>query len=477
MGDRARFCGSCGAELTPKAPAFLVEQATPGTVLKDRYKLVRALPARGAARQEGNLLWEAQDGTTGGRVQIQLLPRALTDDATRVAELKRVCELWQKADHAAIVRLERLEFDPVPFLVLEHVDAISFEELLASRGGRDHGPFQPEELATLLPPVGEALDALYDKGLVHGAVEPGHLLVPDARTGPATRVTHPGVGALLRASVTKPAGGPGYTAPEQGGGRGDQRSDVYALALTIAQLLTGRHPLQNGGVDLSGVPATVRAHLERGLAAQPDARPASPGKLVREVVEGARHAQKAPPPAEPTMRMVPVNMTPASMTPAKADGVAQAAGDGAAKVGAPDARAALRAPAPPAPAADFEKTIRFVPGMIDESLAAPPAKAPPPPPAPKPPPPPPPPPMAALRAAPLPAPPQQAETEKTIRFVPGMNDTSLAPAPQKQEPPPAQQAAPQEGQPGPEPGGATFEWVLIVALGLIALWQLMQYLR
>ena len=558
VGDRARFCGSCGTAITPKQPAFSVEQAAPGTVLKERYKLVRALPARGAAKSAGSLLWEAQDATTGGRVQVQLLPKALTDNADHVAELKKICDAWQSASHAALVRLEALESDPVPYLVLEHVDAISFEELLASRGGREHGPFQPEELAALLPSVGEGLDALAEKGLPHGAVEPGHLLVPDARTGPATRVTHPGVGALIRAALGKQNDPESYAAPEQASGKAEPRSDVYALALTIAHLLTGKHPRQGGSLELTGVPVAIRAVLEKGIAQQPDGRPATAGRLVREVVEAARQAPAAGPGIEPTMRM--------TRSGAKADGAgAKNGNDG--KVGAPDARAALRAaPAAPPPAEDFEKTIRFVPGMTDASMGgntppapqpvppppppAPPAPAPAPAPkkaapepaepevektirfvpgmiddslnaakadvakpAPKPPPPPTPPPPtsppptpppptpppphrpaqtgektqsfsapAAFKAAPAPV--DGGEVEKTIRFVPGMADTSLAPAPQKPNPANSAQAAqgaadPAEpGKPaGPEPGGATFEWVLIVALGLIALWQILQALR
>jgi hypothetical protein len=104
-------------------------------------------------------------------------------------------------------------------------------------------------------------------------------------------------------TVTLPGhvvGTPGYVAPEVVGGQAaTAAADIYSLAVVARELL-GEH-----------------AELERGLAADPSARPSSAGELVRALAGGEARTRVLLPPAR---RIEPIPATrpaPAAARPAR----------------------------------------------------------------------------------------------------------------------------------------------------------------
>lgn len=127
--------------------------------------------------------------------------------------------------HAAVIA-------GLPYLVLEYIDGATATEAL-----RAAGPISPAGLVALLQPVCEGLDALHTRGILHRDVKPSNILL--ARDG---RVVLTDFGIACRC---KAAGGefvvgtPAYMAPELQRGEYSVRSDIYALGITAAALLTG----------------------------------------------------------------------------------------------------------------------------------------------------------------------------------------------------------------------------------------------
>jgi hypothetical protein len=149
-------------------------------------------------------------------------------------------------------------------------------------------------IATWLSPVAAALDYLHERGYVHGDVRPSTVRF-DAKGEPY--LCGPGPGALLaessgvsltEASVLLAA--PEYLAPEWVMGRPlDGRVDQYALALTVYEMLCGRHPFEGSTPTAvlvrqtvqtprplheicPAIPAQLSAVVQRALSKEPEQR-------------------------------------------------------------------------------------------------------------------------------------------------------------------------------------------------------------
>lgn len=104
-------------------------------------------------------------------------------------------------------------------VVMERVRGPSAAELLGA------GPLPARAVLELGLQVGAALQEIHAAGLVHRDVTPGNVLID--RTGVA-KLADLGL-LLLAGSADRPAGTPGYAAPEPIAGRPVPASDVFSL--------------------------------------------------------------------------------------------------------------------------------------------------------------------------------------------------------------------------------------------------------
>jgi PAS domain S-box-containing protein len=158
------------------------------------------------------------------------------------------------------------------------------------------GPVSPERSWAIVSAVAEALHRAHGAGLVHRDIKPGNVLF-DASGRPlladfGLAPTHFGFAV----------GTPAYMAPEQAmGGQADRRSDVYALAAVLFEMLTGR-PLRPAGGSVAeqlraaattvpprasevvpSLPAYVDTVLQRALAEGPGDRYQSTVDLLHDL--------------------------------------------------------------------------------------------------------------------------------------------------------------------------------------------------
>ena len=205
--------------------------------------------------------WRAGAGASADAVAIKLFHRP--GDAAR-AEASMLGAL----EHPNIVRLhEVLVTRAGVALVLEHAAGGSLASVLARRG-----PLAPAEVVSVGLGIGAALVAAHGRGVVHGDVHPGNvLLAADGRVL---------LGDFGLAAVAHSGGAPGYTAPEVERGEAPSvRGDVWSLGAVC------RAALGPGG------PTTLVVVLAVALAPDPADRFAS----AREVVEALADAVPARP--------------------------------------------------------------------------------------------------------------------------------------------------------------------------------------
>jgi serine/threonine-protein kinase len=146
-----------------------------------------------------------------------------------------------------------------------------------------------EVLQVAIPVLG-ALALIHERGVIHRDIKPSNILL-DPQAGPL--VTDFGVAKLegdtLRTETGMMLGTPAYVSPEQSLGKQlDGRTDLYALGVSLFQILTGRLPF--GGNSMSmflqrlqeeapalrelcpEVPEAVAAVIMRAMAREADHR-------------------------------------------------------------------------------------------------------------------------------------------------------------------------------------------------------------
>ncbi len=142
-------------------------------------------------------------------------------------------------NHPAIITVHEWDTDSdEAFIVMEAIEGSSLADVLDETGE----PLTLDEAAAVLEALVGALSFAHANGVLHLDLKPGNVLVtPDGRV----KVTDFGVSALTDASGSAhgTAGTIGYMPPEQLRGQPlDDRTDVWALAALMYELLTGANP-------------------------------------------------------------------------------------------------------------------------------------------------------------------------------------------------------------------------------------------
>jgi serine/threonine-protein kinase len=116
---------------------------------------------------------------------------------------------------------------------------------------------------------------------VHRDIKPANLFLPKDRT---LKIMDFGIAKMLaevRQGATVIGGTPAYMAPEQAAGqRVDGRADLFALGVTLYEMLTGVVPEPSGEAaadvrrQTSGVPDALAELILKLVARRPEDRPA-----------------------------------------------------------------------------------------------------------------------------------------------------------------------------------------------------------
>jgi serine/threonine-protein kinase len=247
-----------------------------GRVLGGRYRLLAPI-GTGASGH----VFVADDITLRRRVAVKVLHTGLAGDESFLRRFRAEAQAAANLNHANIMRVfDWGEDTDGPYLVLEHLGGGSLRDLLDS--GRRLSPSQALLVGL---EAARALDYAHRRGLVHRDIKPANLLFDDEG-----RVCIADFGlarALAEAAWTEPSGAvlgtARYASPEQARGRSlDGKGDVYALALTLVEAVTGQVPF-----TADTTIGTLMARTEHSLEA-----PAEMGALGP-VIEAAGRLEPA----------------------------------------------------------------------------------------------------------------------------------------------------------------------------------------
>lgn len=236
--NQVAFCGKDGnITIQDQDPSDF--DARLGTKL-GRY-IVAARVADGAMGR----VFEGRDPDTKERVAIKVLHEQVARDRVAVERFKREYEAASEIKHPHVVKV--LEFGETPegsyFLTMEYLQG---EELgkLVGRGT----PVSTDRVLRIAAQAASALDQAHSFGFIHRDLKPDNIFLCVTPEGDSVRILDFGsvkmqmeTGAKLTAFGTT-LGSPYYMSPEQAMGKQDvdQRSDVFALAAIVYEMLTAK---------------------------------------------------------------------------------------------------------------------------------------------------------------------------------------------------------------------------------------------
>lgn len=264
------------------------EALVPGAVVLGQYRVERELGQGGM----GKVFLATDTRTTieaRRRVVLKVLRMENAHDARAQAQFKK------EADTLADLRNDRIAacynsfvLGDVSVLVMEYVEGVSLDRFLAERGGT----LDEETTRTLLLPIAEALDYVHTKKVYHLDVKPQNIIVRSTpKSGIRTCLLDFGIArqsridAMSRYTMSV-EGTLQYMSPDQRMGEPPSAAmDVYSLAVTAYECLTGRLPHPHGWrrtdvvEDISPRTPFSQAVM-RGVAALPERRPATCVQMV-----------------------------------------------------------------------------------------------------------------------------------------------------------------------------------------------------
>lgn len=177
----------------------------------------------------------------GRAVAIKLLPAELSTDDQFVARFQREARLLAALQHPNIVSV--YDFGQMPdgqlYFVMEYVEGTDLRRVLQGDG------LEPDRALGIIVQVCEALQAAHRQGVIHRDIKPANILLT---SGDRVKLADFGLARRegeLQEGLTCPnevLGTPDYMAPEQRAGRPDSRTDIFALGVTLYEMLTGQVP-------------------------------------------------------------------------------------------------------------------------------------------------------------------------------------------------------------------------------------------
>jgi len=277
----ARAATPAPAPLAASAPV-----ATPGS--EARYEVLGELGRGGMG-----VVLRAKDTRLGRVVALKRLPENLRSNATAVQLFLREARAAAALSHPNIVTLfdADQQADGTPYLTMELLEGFPLDRVLQRRG-----KLSVRDTLRLGVQIAKGLQFAHEKGIVHRDVKTANVFFTKGRT---VKIMDFGLAKMteeVRRTATVIGGTPYYMAPEQAAGETvDHRADLYALGVTLFELVTGSVPFKEGDVAhhhrhtlppdarsrAPEVPEGLAELIQKLMAKTPDQRPATTAEVVR----------------------------------------------------------------------------------------------------------------------------------------------------------------------------------------------------
>ncbi len=247
-----------------------------GQVIGGKYRLERPLAEGGMG-----VVWIARHIELDVEVALKFISDQDSEGADRARarfkrEAKAAAQL--KSPYVAHVYDYGVE-QSMPYIAMEMLEGQSLAEFM-----EHHGPLSPLQATPLVEQLCRGLQAAHAKGIVHRDLKPSNVFIARMEDQEVVKILDFGIAKLTgtrleRSERTKSGvvlGSPFYMSPEQAEGSGvDGRTDLWAAAVLLFEMLTGSNPFERDYLEQSVVavcagPLPVPSDFAPSLSAQVD---------------------------------------------------------------------------------------------------------------------------------------------------------------------------------------------------------------
>lgn len=206
-------------------------------VIDDRYRIISTLGTGGMGT-----VFKAQQLDVSRIVAIKVMHESELHDEESQKRFFRECKLLSKLSHFNIMNIYgiTLSSDGAPLAICEYLDGVTL------RAELQKGPLEWRRSVRIAVQVCDAMNYAHNEGILHRDLKPENLMLLSLPEPDHVKVMDFGLSRLLDVSNSQKLtrtglliGSPHYMSPEQSLGKADNRSDIYALACIVFEMLTG----------------------------------------------------------------------------------------------------------------------------------------------------------------------------------------------------------------------------------------------
>lgn len=231
------YCAVCGA------PLIKTQRDLEGRQIQSY--LIDELVGEGASGR----LYKARHIATAQTVALKLLQPELATNPKSIRRFMREAEVGIRLQHPHAVKLFEFGIDKESgiFMVMELIQGVSLQKRL-----REEEQLTPQRALSIALQICDVLEKAHSLHIIHRDLKPANVLLEwNQDSIDYVKVCDFGLAKMELPStdetrLTVPGtiyGTPGYMAPEQClGEEADARTDIYALGVTLYELLSGKLP-------------------------------------------------------------------------------------------------------------------------------------------------------------------------------------------------------------------------------------------
>ncbi len=254
-----------------------------------QYHIVQKLGAGGMA-----IVYLAEQPTMDRTVAIKIMPSQFLYAPQFLQRFEREVKVIARLQHPRILPVyDYGQIEERPYIVMAYMPGGTLADRIKE------GPMPLDEVIRLTNQIAEGLDHAHSEGVIHRDFKPSNVLLDKSSNA---YLADFGIAKISETTVhltgSSVIGTPSYMAPEMGqGSEATPAVDVYALGITVYQMLAGKLPYEGGTpirmlmahatdpipgvrVERPDLPPAIEAVLKKAMAKNPEDRYRSAGELA-----------------------------------------------------------------------------------------------------------------------------------------------------------------------------------------------------